>query len=174
MPRYLRAAGFCALALTHVLVFSSAFVFLEFSSGGPMAFAQGGGGGGGGGAGGGGGGSGSGGSGSGGSGSGSGGTGGSSGSAGSGGSGGSGGSSSSASTGGSGVSGASGAGVGAPGPSGTSNADGLSPDVSVAGETGGIAALWAPRRLLQTSGKAAFDAAHYAAVAEKAAAQRSE
>jgi tetratricopeptide (TPR) repeat protein len=31
--------------------------------------------------------------------------------------------------------------------------------------------LWAPRRLLQTSGKAAFDATHYAGVAEKAAAQ---
>src|SRR6266403_1663143 len=70
---------------------------------------------------------------------------------------------------GSGGSGASGAGVGAPGPSGISAADGLSPDISAAGATGGIADFWAPRRLLQTAEKAAADAAHYAALAEKAA-----
>src|SRR5215510_651158 len=81
----------------------------------------------------------------------------------SGGSGGGGGSASSLSSGGSGISGASGADAGAPGPSGISSADGLSPDISAAGQTGGIADFWAPRRLVQTAEKAATDAAHYAA-----------
>src|SRR5215510_5189791 len=72
---------------------------------------------------------------------------------------------------GSGSSGASGAGVSAPGPSGISSADGLSPDIAAAGETGGIADFWAPRRLVQTAEKAATDAAHYAALATKAAEQ---
>ena len=152
MPRYRRASRSRALDLAHVLVFLSILVSMEFSSGAPGAFAQGGGGGT---------------SGGGGSGSGSGGS--SGGGSGSGGSGASSGTANSANNGGSGVSGASGAGAGAPGPSGTSNADGLSPDISVAGETGGIADFWAPRRLLQTAGKAAADAAHYAALAAKAA-----
>ena len=152
MPRYRRASRSCALALALALVFLPIFVSMGFSSGASVALAQGGGGGtsGGGGTGGGsGGGSGSG--------------------SGSGGSGGSGSTANGANNGGSGVSGASGAGVGAPGPSGISAADGLSPDISAAGATGGIADFWAPRRLLQTAEKAAADAAHYAALAEKAA-----
>src|SRR5215510_299194 len=84
---------------------------------------------------------------------------------------GSGGGSGSGSSGGTGISGASGAGVSAPGPSGISSADGLSPDISVAGATGGIADFWAPRRLIQTAEKAATDAAHYATLATKAAEQ---
>src|SRR5262245_4772251 len=151
MTRYRRASRAWALGLVHALVFSPSFVSMDFSPGVPTAFAQGGGGG----TSGGGGGAGS----------------GSSGSGSSGGSGGSGGSASSVSSGGSGISGASGAGVSAPGPSGISNADGLSPDISAAGETGGIADFWAPRRLVQTAEKAATDAAHYAALATKAAEQ---
>src|SRR5262245_65284989 len=154
MPWYRRASRAGALGLAHALVFLPIFVSMEFSSGAPAAFAQGGGGGT--------------------SGGGGGGTGGGSGAgsgSGSSGSGGSGGPASSVSNGGSGISGASGAGVSAPGPSGISSADGLSPDISAAGETGAIAELWAPRRLVQTAEKAATDAAHYAALATKAAEQ---
>ena len=153
MTRYRRAWRACALVLVHALVILPSLVATDFSRGVPTAFAQGGGGG----TSGGGGGAGSG-------------SGGGSGS-GSSGSGGSGGPASSVSSGGSGISGASGAGVSAPGPSGISSADGLSPDISAAGETGGIAELWAPRRLVQTAEKAATDAAHYAALATKAAEQ---
>ncbi len=160
LPWYRRAFRSRALALTHVLVFLPILVSMDFSSGSidfssgaPAVLAQGGGGGtsGGGGTGGG--------------------SGGGSSSGGSGGSGGSSATANSANNGGSGVSGASGAGVGSPGPSGIAAADGLSPDISVAGETGGIADFWAPRRLLQTAETAAADAAHYAARAAQVAEQ---
>src|SRR5215510_8188761 len=157
MTRYRRASRACALGLVHALVFFPSFVSMDFSPGAPTAFAQGGGGGTSGGSGGG---AGSG-------------SGGGSGSGSSGGSGGGGGSASSLSSGGSGISGASGAGASAPGPSGISSADGLSPDISAAGQTGGIADFWAPRRLIQTAEKAATDAAHYATLATKAAEQTS-
>src|SRR5215510_12002402 len=159
MSRYRRASRACALGLVHALIVLPIFASMEFSSGAPAAFAQGGGGG----TSGGGGGSGPGSGGGSGSGSGS----------GSSGSGGSGGTASSVSSGGTGISGASGAGASAPGPSGISSADGLSPDISVAGATGGIADFWAPRRLIQTAEKAATDAAHYATLATKAAEQTS-
>ena len=150
MPRYHHRSRSCALGLACVMIFACT----EFSFGIPSAVAQGGGGGT---SGGGGGGSGSG-------------SGGSSG-GGSGSGGGGGGPAGSATTGSGGVSGASGAGASAPGPSGMSSADGLSPDLSVAGATGRIADLWASRRTIQTAGQASVDAARYAELAAKAAEQ---